>query len=204
MSPAVVVVAGGRHPGRDEYGGSRRRPSGWRRCFARCARPRALAMMLLPRSAVRIYAAREPREPAQILRGTVRTRCERSSVSILCAGTFFVSESPSHAGESCCCGRAGALHDRAQAVGAWALHVSRPRVGAATTGVEIDAHELSMLLEGLERKPESERDAVGAGVSRDGLTKSGEIVSAGRWTGIVGMVFVMSRERRGQEDVEPE
>lgn len=27
------------------------------------------------------------------------------------------------------------------------------RVGAATTGVEIDAHELSMLLEGLERKP---------------------------------------------------
>ena len=46
------------------------------------------------------------------------------------------------------------------------------RVGAATTGVEIDAHELSMLLEGLERKPGRSARRWRPAISRDGLTKS--------------------------------
>ena len=57
-----------------------------------------------------------------------------------------------------------------------ALHVSRPR-GCGDDGVEIDAHELSMLLEGLERKP-------GRSATRWELARRadeiGEIVSAGR------------------------
>ena len=140
-------------------------------------------------------------EPAQILRGTVERGASghrsRSSVR----ARFFVSESPSHAGEAAAVDARG-LHDRAQAVGAWALHVSRPRGcgddgGGDRRARTVDAARRAGAQAG------SERDAVGAGVSRDGLTKSEKSCRRGvdrdRRNG-----FVMSRERRGQEDVEPE
>ena len=146
-------------------------------------------MMLLPRSVPDLRRAQGPAEPAQILRGTVERGASghrsRSSVR----ARFFVSESPSHAGEAAAVDAQGytIVHKRLER----GRCTFPDRVGAATTGVEIDAHELSMLLEGLERKPgrSARRGGEPASSRRGRADEIGEIVLGGALTGIVGMVL---------------
>ena len=125
-------------------------------------------MMLLPRS-VRIYAAREPANLRKSFEGLSNEVRAVLGLDPLCGPVCWFLNRRRTRVKLLLWTRGG--YDRAQAVGAWALHVSRPRGcgddgGGDRRARTVDAARRAGAQAG------SERDAVGAGVSRDGLTKS--------------------------------
>jgi transposase len=107
-------------------------------------------MILLPRS-VRIYAAREPANLRKSFEGLSNEVRAVIGLDPLCGHVFLFLNRRRTQVKLLLWTRGGytIVHKRLER----GRFTFPDRVGAATTGVEIDAYELSMLLEGLERKP---------------------------------------------------